>query len=36
MATLSRILAYKIPWTEEFGELYSLWDCKKLGTTEAT
>ena len=30
MATHSNILAWEIPWTEEPGELYSLWGCKEL------
>ena len=29
-------LAWKIPWTEEPGGRYSLWDCKGLGMTEVT
>ena len=33
MATHSRILAWKIPWTEEPGS-YSPWGCKELNTTE--
>ena len=33
MATLSSILAWEIPWTEEPGG-YSLWGCKELGRTE--
>ena len=36
MATHSSILARKIPWTEEPGELYSSWSCKEWDTTEAT
>ena len=28
MATHSRILAWKIPWTEEPGGLYSPWGCR--------
>ena len=31
MATHSSILAWRIPWTEEPGEL---WGCKDLDTTE--
>ena len=27
-------LAYRIPWTEEPGRLYSQWGCKELDTTE--
>ena len=33
MATHSSILAWKIPWTKEFGRLQS-WGPKKLDTTE--
>ena len=33
MATHSRILAWKIPWTEEPGG-HSPWGCKELDTTE--
>ena len=33
MATRSRILTWKIPWTEEPGRLQA-WGCKELGTTE--
>ena len=33
MATHSSILVWRIPWTEEPGEL-SLWSCKELDTTE--
>ena len=33
MATHSRILTWKIPWTEEPGRLQA-WGCKELGTTE--
>ena len=33
MATYSRILAWRIPWTEEPGR-YSLWGCKESDTTE--
>jgi len=35
MATHSSILAWRIPWTEETGGLWST-DCKEWGTTEAT
>ena len=28
MAIRSSILAWRIPWTEEFSELYSPWDCR--------
>ena len=34
MATHSRILAWRIPWTEEPGGLYSSWGCKESDTTE--
>ena len=34
MATHSSILAWRIPWTEEPGGLYSPWDCKESDTTE--
>ena len=30
----SSILAWKIPWTEETGRLYSPWGCKELGMNE--
>ena len=30
IATQSSILAWRIPWTEESGALYSPWDCKKV------
>ena len=33
MATLSSIPAWRIPWTEEPGELQS-WGCEELDTTE--
>ena len=33
MATLSKIVAGKTPWTEELAS-YSPWGCKKLDTTE--
>ena len=33
MATLSSILAWRIPWTEEFGG-YSLWGRKEWDTAE--
>ena len=36
IATHSSILARKIPWIEEPGELYSLWGYKEWNTTEAT
>ena len=36
MATHSNILAWRIPWTEEPGRLYSPQDQKELDTTEAT
>ena len=28
------VVAWKIPWTEELGRLYSPWGCKKSDTTE--
>ena len=34
MATHSSILAWRIPWTEEPGELYSPWSRKESDTTE--
>ena len=34
MATHSTILAWRIPWTEEPGGLYSQWDCKESDMTE--
>ena len=34
MATHSSILAWRIPWTEELGRLYSPWGCKESNTTE--
>ena len=34
MAAHSSILAWKIPWTEEPGRLYSPWGRKELDTTE--
>ena len=34
MATHSGILAWRIPWTEEPGGLYSPWGHKELDTTE--
>ena len=34
VATNSSILAWKIPWMEEPGRLYSPWGHKELGTTE--
>ena len=34
MATHSNILAWKIPWTEEPGRLYSPWGCKESDRTE--
>ena len=33
MASHSSILAWKIPWTEETGRLYSPWGCKESDTT---
>ena len=35
-ATHSSILAWRIPWTEEAGGLYSPWGHKELDTTEVT
>ena len=34
MVTLSSILAWRIPWTEDSSGLYSLWGHKELDTTE--
>ena len=34
MAIHSSILAWRIPWTEEPGGLYSTWDRKELNMTE--
>ena len=34
MATRSSILAWKIPWTEEHGRLYSPWGHKESDMTE--
>ena len=34
MATHSSTLAWKIPWTEELGRLYSPWDRKESDTAE--
>ena len=34
MATYSSILAWRTPWTEEPGGLYSPWCCKELDMTE--
>ena len=34
MATHSLILAWRIPWTEELGELQSMGVCKELDITE--
>ena len=36
MATLSSILVWKIPWTEESGGLYSTWGHKVLRHDLAT
>ena len=36
MATHSSILAWRIPWAEEPGGLYSPWDNKESDTTEVT
>jgi len=35
MASYFGILAWRIPWTEEPGRLYSPWGHKELDTTEA-
>ena len=32
--TYSSILAWRIPWIEEAGGLYSSWGCKESDTTE--
>ena len=34
MATHSSILAWRIPWTEEPGRIYSTWSGKESDTTE--
>ena len=34
MATHSSILAWKFPWTEDPGRLYSPWGCKESDMTE--
>ena len=34
MATHSSILAWRIPWTEQHGELYNPWGPKESDTTE--
>ena len=34
IATGSSMLAWRIPWTEEPGRLYSPWGCKELDMTE--
>ena len=36
MTTHSSILAWRIPWTEEPGGLYSPWDRKQSNTTEVS
>ena len=36
MATYSSVLAWKIPWTEEHGELHSPWGHRESDVTEAT
>ena len=36
VAIHSSILAWKIPWTEEPGRLYSPWGCKESDMAEAT
>ena len=35
MATHSSMLAWKIPWTEKLGRLYSLWGNKGSDMTES-
>ena len=34
MAAHSNTLAWRIPWTEKAGGLYSSWGCRELDTTE--
>ena len=34
MAAHSSILAWRILWTEELGEIYSPWGCRESDTTE--
>ena len=34
IASHSSIIAWRIPWTEELGRLYSPWGCKQSDTTE--
>ena len=34
MAIHSRILVWRIPWTDEAGRLHSPWGCKELDMTE--
>ena len=34
MTAHSSILAWRIPWTQEPGGGYSLWDCRESDTTE--
>ena len=36
MTTCSSVLAWRIPWTEEAGGLYSPWGHKELDMTEHT
>ena len=36
MATHSSTFAWRIPWTEEPGRLYSPWGCKESDMAEAT
>ena len=36
LATYSSVLAWRVPWTEEHGELHSPWDHRESDTTEAT
>ena len=36
LATYSSVLAWRVPWTEERGELHSPWGHRESDTTEAT
>ena len=36
LATYSSVLAWRIPWTEEHGELHSPWGRRESDATEAT
>ena len=36
MTTYSSLLAWKIPWMEELGGLYSPWVCEESDTTVST